>query len=152
MICGMRAAEREASHRLRRQVPTAEAKLPPSMIAALLRRLLRRRRRFIITRMIEPSGSKSISKIVCAMDCPFAIHDATALIDWIAIEIELHDVIKSNEFRAARPRHEEPVGSLRMSEADVPQSVRNAFMRQNSVGNHKVFKMSVQLGHSAFTP
>src|ERR1700688_4082133 len=27
MICGMRAAEREASHRLRRQVPTAEAKL-----------------------------------------------------------------------------------------------------------------------------
>jgi hypothetical protein len=75
------------------------------------------------------------------MDGAFAIHCTAALIDWIAIEIELHDVVQDNKFGATRPRHEKPVASLRMANADMAEAVNYSFSREDAIGDHQLFKL-----------
>ena len=79
-----------------------------------------------------------------AMDRAFAVHGAPALIDRLAVEIELHDVVQDDKSRAAGPRHKEPVRTLRMPHADMAEAVNHSFPRQNTIGDHQVFKLFLQ--------
>jgi hypothetical protein len=86
-----------------------------------------------------------------AMDRAFAVHGAPALINRIAVEIELHDVVRNDKFRAAGPRHNEPVRTLRMPHADMAVAVNHSFPRQNTIGYHQVFKLFLQCCDHAST-
>jgi hypothetical protein len=83
-----------------------------------------------------------------AMDGAFTIHGTSTLIDRIAIEIELHDVVQDDKFGAAGPRHKKSVRTLWMAHADMSETVNHPFSRQDAIGNHQVFKLFMQcLGH-----
>jgi hypothetical protein len=71
----------------------------------------------------------------CAMDRAFAVHHSSALIDWIAVEVEFHNVVERHEFGAPRPRHQEPVGPLGMPKADVAKSIHDVFVGQDTVSD-----------------
>src|SRR5579864_5170556 len=73
-----------------------------------------------------------------AMDRALDIDRSAALVDRIAIEIEFDEVVDRHELGATRSREEEPVGPIRMSDADMAVSVDDVFMRQNPVGDDEV--------------
>src|SRR6202034_1739810 len=81
---------------------------------------------------------------------PFTIHGASALIDRIAIEIELHDVVENDQLRRAGPRHKKPIRALRMPHADMAETVDHPFPRQDAIGDHQIFKLLMQCcGHAS---
>ncbi len=82
-----------------------------------------------------------------AMDRALAVHDAAALVDRVAVEVEFHDVVARHQFRAARARHEEAVGPLRMPQADMAEAVDHALVRQDPVGDHQILEMLLQRRH-----
>jgi hypothetical protein len=77
------------------------------------------------------------------MDGAFAIHGTATLIDRIAIEIKLHDVVHDDKFGAAGPRHKKPIRSPGVPHADVPETVNHAFPRKDTIGYHQVFKLVI---------
>ena len=85
----------------------------------------------------------------CAMDRAFAVHHPSTLIDWIAVEVEFHNVVERHQFGAARPRHKEPVGPLGMPKADVTKSIHDVFVGQDTVSDDEIFEMGLQSSHLA---
>ena len=85
------------------------------------------------------------------MNRPLAIHRPSALVDWVAVEVELHQIVERDQFRAARSRKEKAVRALWMPYADVAKGIDHLFVRENSVGSHEVAESVLQVTHGSLS-
>ena len=74
-----------------------------------------------------------------AVDEPLQEYPAVALIDWIGVEVELHDVLGGHERRRQRARHQVAVWIRRMPDAHMPGFIEHALLGQDAIGRDEVF-------------
>jgi hypothetical protein len=77
------------------------------------------------------------------MNWTLTVHCASALIDWITIQIKFHNVVQANKLGAAGARHEKSIRSLGVPHANMPKSIDNAFPRQDSISDHQVLELII---------
>ena len=73
-----------------------------------------------------------------AVDEALEEHAAAALVDGIAIEIELHDVGGGDVRRRHRARHQVAVRIGRVADADMAKGVEHALIGQNAVRRDEI--------------
>src|SRR5262249_48004537 len=83
------------------------------------------------------------------VDEALEIRRAPARIDGFAFERKLHDVDGLDTLGRSRPRQEETVRIGRMTGADVPERIDDAFARQNAVGGDDFFEDRFKFAHEA---
>src|SRR6516225_3014540 len=87
--------------------------------------------------------------IDAAVDKALEVRRAAARIDGLAFERELHDVGGLDALRRARPRQQEAVRIVRMTGADVPERIDDAFVGENAVGGDDLFEECFKFAHEA---
>ncbi len=60
---------------------------------------------------------------------------------------EFHDVFFCQHFGCTRPRHEEMVRIVRMTNGNMPEGIENIFFRQYPVCGYQLLPQSVQVSH-----
>lgn len=90
-------------------------------------------------RVAVANGHNIAARLVnAAVDVALRIHGTAALLDWIAVEIKLHNVTFDDELRTARARQEIAPGYARMSNTDVAECIYNAFAPQDPIGDDQL--------------
>src|SRR5262245_54956388 len=79
------------------------------------------------------------------MDETLGVDRAAALVDRLALEVELHDVGLADTARRERGRHQETVLALGMAGADVAEPVDHALAVENAIGGYKVVDRGAEI-------
>jgi hypothetical protein len=98
---------------------------------------------YFVSMIVHDRANVPPAPINRAMNWALTVQGASALIDWITIQIKFHNVIQANKLGAAGARHEEPIRSLGVPHANMPESIDNAFPRQDSISDHQVLELII---------
>src|SRR5689334_14351754 len=79
------------------------------------------------------------------MDEALRIDRAIALVERLAVEIELHNVGPADTARRERRRHQKTVLALGMADADVAEAVDHALAVEDAIGSDQVVDYSAQI-------
>ena len=80
------------------------------------------------------------------MDETLRVDRTVALVDRLAVEIELHDVGLADAARRERGRHQEPVLARGMADADVAEAVDDALAVENAIGSDEIVNGGAEIG------
>ena len=75
-----------------------------------------------------------------AVDEPLGVGLAAAGVDRRAVQRELHDVVRLDALRGARPREAEAIRMLRVPDADVPERIDDPLAREDPVGGDELIE------------
>ncbi len=72
--------------------------------------------------------------------------------DDLAVQRKFHDIVRFDQFRAARARQEKSVGPRRMADADMAASIDDLLMGQNAIGDDEIVDRLFEALHGLVPP
>ena len=86
------------------------------------------------------------------VDEPLEIELMAVIAHGIAVEIELDNIVGTDQFRRERARDQKAVRVVGMTDADMAVGVDDIFARQNAIGDDEILDQSLEAAHRRHVP